>query len=66
MPIHEFKCESCSTQFELRRSFHDTSVPQCPRCEGRTRRLFQPAAIIFKGSGFYVTDSRKGNSPSDE
>ncbi|MBL7166209.1 MAG: FmdB family transcriptional regulator [Dehalococcoidales bacterium] len=64
LPIYEYECEECSTRFEVRRSFHDTSMESCPRCEGDTRRVFQPTAVIYKGSGFYVTDSRKHTSPS--
>ena len=63
MPIYEYECENCSTHFEVRRSFHDTSMEYCPQCNSKSRRLFRPAAIIFKGSGFYVTDSRKEVSP---
>ena len=66
MPTYEYECEDCSSRFEVRRSFHDASGEPCPECEGRTRRVFWPAAIIFKGSGFYVTDSRKETQPSGE
>lgn len=66
MPIYEYQCGDCSTYFEVRRSFDDTSAASCPRCEGKTRRLFRPTGIIFKGSGFYVTDSREGKQPSEE
>jgi len=62
LPIYEYECADCSCQFELKKSFNeDTHVP-CPQCGGSTHRIFSPAAIIFKGSGFYCTDSRKGSS----
>ena len=65
MPVYEYQCEDCATQFELKRRFNDTSVAPCPRCKGKTRRLFSPVPVIFKGPGFYVTDSRKDNPKSD-
>lgn len=58
MPIYEYKCDDCSTQFELRCGFGEEPEP-CPKCEGRVRRVFSSVPIIFKGSGFYITDSRK-------
>ena len=66
MPVYEYKCEDCLTRFELKRSFGDVSVVPCPRCKGRTKRLFLSIPVIFKGSGFYVTDSRKDNSTPEE
>ena len=66
MPVYEYKCEDCLTQFELKGSFDDVSVAPCPRCKGRTQRLFSSVPIIFKGSGFYVTDSGKNSSTSEE
>jgi len=59
VPIYEYKCNDCSTQFELRRSFGDESESPCPNCKGKTRRIFSAVPIIFKGFGFYITDSRK-------
>ena len=59
MPIYEYECEVCACRFELRRRFdEDERSPCCPQCQGTVRRLFSPPAIIFKGSGFYVTDNR--------
>lgn len=58
MPIYEYECSCCSSHFELKQGFQaDTQAP-CPQCGGDSRRIFLPAPIIFKGSGFYVTDSR--------
>jgi len=61
VPIYEYKCKDCSTKFELRCSFDDESDLPCPRCKGKTRRVFSAVSVIFKGSGFYTTDSRKKN-----
>ena len=66
MPIYEFICQSCGNEFEQIRSFSDTTVPGCAKCgsEQVVRRVGRPA-IHFKGSGWYVTDSKKnGNSAS--
>lgn len=66
MPIYEYVCEDCDTKFEQRRSFNETGQASCPQCSGRTRRVFRAAPVIFKGPGFYVTDSRTGSPPSEE
>jgi len=59
LPIYEFQCTGCCHQFDLKRSFGDNSSASCPRCNDEARRVFSPVPIIFKGSGFYVTDNRK-------
>ena len=59
MPIYEYECGNCCFRFEKRQGFHEEPAAVCPECSGRARRVFQPAPIIFKGSGFYITDSRK-------
>ncbi len=62
MPIYEYECEICACRFELRRRFdEDEGSLYCPQCQGKVRRLFSSPAIIFKGSGFYVTDSRSSS-----
>jgi putative FmdB family regulatory protein len=60
LPIYEYECPSCSCRFEQKRSFTDDSPAICPKCKKESRRVFSPVPIIFKGSGFYVTD-HKGN-----
>ncbi|MBI4284660.1 MAG: zinc ribbon domain-containing protein [Chloroflexi bacterium] len=62
MPIYEYQCDSCSSQFELTRSFHDNSPVCCPQCGGSTKRIFSPVAVIFKGPGFYCTDHKQSHS----
>ena len=59
MPIYQYLCPSCNHEFELRQSFTDDSRASCPRCDNGARRIFSPVPIIFKGSGFYVTDNGK-------
>ena len=62
MPTYVYACDSCGTQFEQFQSFKDEPLRSCPSCAGAVRRVFQPVGIVFKGSGWYVTDSRKSNS----
>jgi putative FmdB family regulatory protein len=58
MPTYQYVCSKCNTNFELKQSFNDESIANCPKCKSESRRLFVPVPIIFKGSGFYVTDSK--------
>jgi len=68
MPIYEYECGKCRLRFELRKRFGDDGGAPCPQCGREASRLFSPVPIIFKVSGFYVTDSRKvhNESLSDE
>ncbi|MCX7912657.1 MAG: hypothetical protein N2506_06855 [Dehalococcoidales bacterium] len=66
MPIYEYECQHCQHRFEVRRHFGDDGATPCPQCHGPTRRLFTPVPIIFKGSGFYVTDYRKDRGTGEE
>jgi len=63
MPTYEYECGSCRYRFDLRQGFDDDPEAECPQCNERARRIFHPAPIIYKGSGFYVTDSRNKNEP---
>ena len=67
MPIYEYECTKCGCRFEVRQDFDDEPITQCQNngCDGLVRRVFSPPAIIFKGSGFYVTDNRHGK-PADK
>ena len=58
MPLYEYLCQACGLRFERRQPFSEAPVKTCPECGGDVVRLIQPAGIIFKGSGFYVTDNR--------
>lgn len=60
MPIYEYKCGSCHFRFERRQRFEDKPLGRCPKCGGEARRVIHSAPVIFKGKGFYTTDSRKG------
>lgn len=63
MPLYAYQCKDCGVRFERRQGFDDPPITVCPECEGSVHRLIQPAGVIFKGSGFYVTDN-KGSSHS--
>lgn len=65
MPLYEYQCLHCQHRFDLRRSFEDRRAIACPKCQGEAQRVFSPAALIFKGPGFYTTDNRK-NGPKPE
>ena len=59
MPTYEYVCDACCHGFEVRQGFHDEPIGVCPKCHKKhVRRVISPAPIIFKGSGFYVTDTR--------
>ena len=60
MPLYVYRCNNCEHQFEVRQRFSDDSLTECPECLGEIRRVINPVGIVFKGSGFYVTDSRNG------
>ena len=64
MPIYEYECDRCACRFELKRSFSDDTPVSCPECGGGAQRIFSPVPIIFKGSGFYVTDHRGNHGHS--
>jgi putative FmdB family regulatory protein len=57
MPLYEYACEACGHQFDVRHGVDEKPALTCPTCEGAVRKIFHAAGIIFKGSGWYVTDS---------
>jgi len=58
MPIYEYACTSCGHRFERKQGFHETPVTTCPICSGPVRKVLHPVGVVFKGSGWYITDSR--------
>ena len=66
MPIYEYECSLCDVRFERKQRFDDEPVTMCPNCQGKVRRVIHSAPVIFKGSGFYITDSRKGSAIGPE
>ena len=59
MPTYEYVCTSCQNRFDTVQTFSDPPLEKCERCGGELRRVFHPAGILFKGSGFYSTDNRR-------
>nr|WP_086820105.1 FmdB family zinc ribbon protein [Allokutzneria sp. NRRL B-24872] len=62
MPTYQYACTECEHRFEQFQSFSDDALTTCPECSGKLRKLFGSVGIVFKGSGFYRTDSRSGGS----
>ncbi|MDE3086198.1 MAG: FmdB family transcriptional regulator [Acidobacteriota bacterium] len=62
MPTYEYACTSCGEHLEVVQSFRDESLTECPACGGPLRKVFGSIGIVFKGSGFYKTDSRPGDA----
>ena len=62
MPTYEYECTKCRRHFERHQRITDAPIQTCPECGGQVRRVFYPVGVIFKGSGFYVTDNRRGSN----
>jgi putative FmdB family regulatory protein len=60
MPTYEYACTECGERLEVVQRFSDDPLTVCPACQGKLRKLFSPVGVVFKGSGFYKTDSRGG------
>ena len=59
MPTYEYRCDTCGEHHEVVQSFRDEPLTECPACGGHLRKVFGNIGVVFKGSGFYKTDSRK-------
>jgi putative FmdB family regulatory protein len=64
MPIYLYQCDSCGVRFERLQRMSEESLSDCPECDGHVHRVIQPVGVIFKGSGFYITDNRQVSSPT--
>ena len=64
MPTYQYACTECGHAFEKVQSFSEDSLTVCPECEGRLRKVFNAVGVVFKGSGFYRTDSRADRKKS--
>ena len=64
MPTYQYRCTECGEQLEVVQKFSDDPLTECPACQGRLRKLFSPVGVVFKGSGFYKTDSRSSSGSS--
>ncbi|HEY8478304.1 MAG TPA: FmdB family zinc ribbon protein [Spirillospora sp.] len=65
MPTYQYVCTECGEPLEVVQKFSDDALTECPACKGRLRKVFSAAGIIFKGSGFYRTDSRSSGGSSN-
>ena len=66
MPTYTYQCDSCGHGFEAVQRFADDPLTECPQCGASIRRVIQPVGVVFKGSGWYITDSRpKSTSEGD-
>lgn len=66
MPTYSYACTECDNRFDIVQSFSEDSLTVCPACSGKLRKLFNSVGIVFKGSGFYRTDSRGGSGTASE
>jgi putative FmdB family regulatory protein len=64
VPTYQYACTECDHRFDAVQSFTDSALSECPECHGRLRKLYGNVGVVFKGSGFYRTDSRSGNGAS--
>ena len=64
MPTYAYACRDCDHRFETVQSFSDDSLSVCPECDGSLRKVFNSVGVVFKGGGFYRTDSRASSSSS--
>ncbi|MFQ4150060.1 FmdB family zinc ribbon protein [Arthrobacter sp. LAPM80] len=62
MPTYAYACKDCGHAFDIQQSFSDDSLTVCPECRGALRKKFNSVGVVFKGSGFYRTDSRSTSS----
>ncbi|MDQ3664001.1 MAG: FmdB family transcriptional regulator, partial [Actinomycetota bacterium] len=66
MPTYQYVCTECGTPLEAQQAFSDDPLTECPTCAGRLRKVFSPVGVVFKGSGFYRTDSKAESKPDSK
>ena len=64
MPTYAYRCTACGHEFDKVQKFSDDAISICPECGGEVRRVFQPVGVVFKGSGWYINDSRGKTTPT--
>ncbi len=64
MPTYSYACTECDNRFDAVQAFTEDALTECPQCSGRLRKLFGKVGVVFKGSGFYRTDSRAASNGS--
>ena len=66
MPTYQYACTACDEHLEVVQKFSDEPLTECPACQGRLRKVFSAVGVVFKGSGFYRTDSRASSPAKGE
>jgi len=66
MPTYEYRCDSCGYDFEAVQGFSDEPLTVCPKCGSPVRKMFSSVGVVFKGSGFYSTDSHQTSHGSTQ
>jgi putative FmdB family regulatory protein len=66
VPTYQYACRACGEQLEAVQSFSEPSLTECPSCAGELRKVFTAVGVVFKGSGFYKTDSRSASTSTDK
>lgn len=64
MPTYQYRCSDCGTDLEIFQKFSDAALTTCQDCRGVLRKVYNPVGVVFKGSGFYATDSRSKSRSS--
>jgi putative FmdB family regulatory protein len=59
MPTYTYRCDTCGHQFDKFQRISESALTECPECQDKLRKVFHPVGVVFKGSGWYITDSRK-------
>lgn len=66
MPTYVYRCDDCGHQFEIFQRMSEDPIDTCPGCQSRVRRVIHPVGVVFKGSGWYINDSRSNGSAANE
>ncbi len=64
MPTYQYRCSDCGHEFDQYQKFSESALTVCPSCNGSIRRVIQPVGVVFKGSGWYINDSKKSENGS--
>ena len=64
MPTYQYACSACHHEFEVFQAFSESSLTHCPECNGQLRKVYSAVGVVFKGSGFYKTDSKSESKPA--
>jgi putative FmdB family regulatory protein len=65
MPTYQYACSACGHAFEVVQSFSDSALTECPECKGEVKKVYSAVGVVFKGSGFYKTDSAPSKPSGD-